>query len=43
MLYHMFERSVLTAVLSLGSYFATVALRKQRKSLVAVRRHRPEP
>jgi len=43
MIYSMIERSLLAAIMSLGSLFANRALRKQRKSLVAVRRHRPEP
>lgn len=43
MIYTMIERSLLGAVMSLVSVFAARAWRKQRKSLMAVRRHRPEP
>jgi hypothetical protein len=43
MLYNMFERTVFAAVISLGAFFAAVASGRQKKSLVAVRRHRPEP
>jgi len=43
MIYTMIERTFLAVFMSLGTLFAARALRKQRRSLVAVRRHRPEP
>ncbi len=43
MIYDMFERSLLAAVMSLASFFAALALGKKRKNLLAVGRHRPEP
>ena len=43
MLYDLFERSLLAAVMSLGSLFTARALGKKRKNLLAVKRHRPEP
>jgi len=43
MLYHIFERTVLAAVIWLGCIVATITSRKQKTRLVAVRRHRPEP
>lgn len=43
MIYDMFERSLIAAVMTLGSFFAVLALRKKRKNLLAVGRHRPEP
>ena len=43
MIYDMLERSLIAAAMTLGSLFMAMALRKKRKNLVAVRRHRPEP
>ncbi len=37
------ERSLLAAFMSLGALFASRLLRKQKQSLQAVSRHRPEP
>ncbi len=43
MLYDMLEKSLIAAVMSLGSLFTALALRRKRKNLLAVRRHRSEP
>lgn len=43
MMYDMFRRSLIAAAMSLGSFFAVLALGKKRKNLLAVSRHRPEP
>jgi hypothetical protein len=43
MIYDMFQKSLTAAVMTLGSFFAALALRKKRKNLLAVGRHRPEP
>jgi len=43
MIYDMFGRSLIAAVMSLGSFFAAMALGKRRKNRLAVGRHRPEP
>jgi len=43
MIYDVLERSLIAAAVSLGSFFTAMALRKKRKNLLAVRRHRPEP
>jgi hypothetical protein len=42
MMYDMLRRSLIAAM-SLGSFFAVLALGKKRKNLLAVSRHRPEP
>ena len=43
MIYDILERSLIAAVITLGSFFGALALRKKRKNLLAVSRHRPEP
>ena len=43
MIYDMLERSLIAAVMTLGSFFGALALGKKRKNLLAVGRHRPEP
>lgn len=43
MIYDLLEKSLLAAIVTLGSLFAALAQGKKRKNLLAVKRHRPEP